>query len=118
MFLPGYLFLYTRLEEEKDLNLLTYMEDVYRILGDDCNGRELRGSDFAFAEWLLQNDGVIGISRIRHVGEKMEILSGPMRYFMKDIIKVDKHTKNAQVRMDFLGELREIWLAFDFVDGE
>lgn len=94
------------------------MEDAYRVLGNGCDARELWGSDLAFAEWLLQNDGIIGISRIRRTGEKIEILSGPMRYFMTDIVKVNKHTKNALARMDFLGEHREIWLAFDFVDED
>lgn len=112
IFLPGYLFLYT--EEELDFEMLLRIEDIYRILGDETNAHELQGSDRAFANWLLENNGVIGISRIRIVENKVQILSGPMKHFSKKILKLDKHTKNARIRMDFLGKASDIWLAFEF----
>jgi len=113
-FLPGYLFLYS--EEEMDFEMLLRIEDIYKILGDRINAHELQGSDKAFAKWLWKNDGVIGISRIRIIENKLKILSGPMQYFAKAVIKLDKHTRNARVRMDFLGKKSDIWLAFEFDD--
>lgn len=115
-FLPGYLFLYT--EEELDFEMLLRIEDVYKILGDEVSAHELQGSDKAFADWLWENDGVIGISKIRIVENKLQILSGPMQHFSRKILKLDKHTRNVRIRMDFLGKTSDIWLAFEFEDTE
>jgi len=115
-FLPGYLFVYAK--EPVDFEKLLRMDDIYRILGDDAQAHELQGSDRAFADWFLRNDGRIGISRIRIEGGKVQAISGPMQYFAKKLLKIDKHTKNALVRMDFLGTEREMWLAFEFEDEE
>lgn len=113
-FLPGYLFLYTK--DRIDFEALLRMENIYRILGDEASAHELQGSDRSFAEWLYRNDGLIGISRIQTNNGKIRILSGPMKYFAKQLLRLDKHTKNALVRMDFLGTTRDMWLAFEFDD--
>ena len=114
VFLPGYLFLYT--EEPLDLEHIRRMEDVYRVLGDADGMIELRGSDRAFARWLWENQGIIGISKLRIADGKLKIVSGPMQYFVESIVKLDKHTKNALVRMNFAGKTNEIWLAFEFAE--
>lgn len=113
-FLPGYLFLYTN--EEIDVHAIHRMDRVYKILGDGQRMTELTGRDKTFAEWIWKCNGEIGISRIRTSENGFEVISGPMGYFMKEIVKLDKHTKNALVRMDFLEEKKEIWLAFEFED--
>ena len=114
VFLPGYLFLYTK--EPFDFETMLRMDDIYKILGEESSAHELQSSDRAFAEWLLRNNGLIGISRIMNQNNKITVKSGPMKYFAKKIVKLDKHTKNALVRMDFLGTARDIWLAFEFDD--
>lgn len=114
VFLPGYLFLYA--EETIDFDMLLSLDDIYRILGNEAVAYELQGSDRAFAEWLLVNDGMIGMSVLRNKEGKITILSGPMKYFAKSIARIDKHTRNARVRMDFMGTVREMWLAFRFED--
>lgn len=116
IFLSGYLFLYTN--ELIAFDSLLRMDDVYRILGDEGNAHELQDGDRAFAEWLLRNDGLIGISRIANRNGRIAMRSGPMKYFSKRLVKLDKHTKNALVRTEFLGTVREMWLAFEFEDEE
>jgi len=112
--LPGYLFLYTN--EVLDVLAIHRMDKVFKLLGDGREIAELRGRDRIFAEWIWKNNGEIGISRIRTTKTGFEVLSGPLQYFLKEIVKLDKHTKNALVRMEFLEEAKEIWLAFDFED--
>lgn len=112
--LPGYLFLYT--DEEIDALSIHRMDKTYRILGDGREIAELRGRDRFFAEWIWKNGGEIGISRIRTSENGFEVVSGPLQHFLREIVRIDKHTKNALVRMDFLEEEKEIWLAFDFDD--
>ena len=114
VFLPGYLFLYSK--EEIDFDSLLRMDDIYRVLGDEDTAHELQDGDRSFAEWLLRNNGLIGISRITNRNNKITIKSGPMKYFAKKLLKLDKHTKNALVKMDFLGTTRDMWLAFEFDD--
>ena len=114
IFLPGYLFLYT--DEELDFDSFHRIHDIYKILGDEANGCELQRSDRAFARWLWMNKGIIGISLLQNHDGKIEILSGPMKYFAEDIIRINKHTKNALVKMRFMDKESEIWLAFEFKD--
>lgn len=116
VFLPGYLFLYSK--EKVDVDSLLRMDDIYRILGAEKLAYELQNSDRLFAEWLLKNNGLIGVSRITNRNNRITIHSGPMKYFAEKIVKLDKHTKNALVRMDFLGVTRDMWLAFEFDDEE
>lgn len=113
-FLPGYLFLYTN--EAVDVLAIHRMDKAFKLLGDGHRIAELQDRDRVFAEWIWKNDGEIGISRIRITDTGFEVRSGPLKHFLKKIVKLDKHTKNALVRMDFLEEAREIWLAFDFED--
>ena len=113
-FLPGYLFLYTN--EEIDVLSIHRMDKAYKVLGDGHEIAELRGRDRVFAEWIWKNGGEIGISRLRIKEDGFEVVSGPLQHFLKEIVKIDKHTRNALVRMDFLEEQREIWLAFEFED--
>ena len=113
-FLPGYLFLYTN--EAIDVLAIHRMDKSYKILGDGREITELQGKDRVFAEWIWKNNGEIGISRIRTTKTGFEVFSGPLQHFLKEIVKLDKHTKNALVRMDLLEEAKEIWLAFDFED--
>jgi hypothetical protein len=113
-FLPGYLFLYSK--EEVEFESIQRIGDVYRFLSDSEGISELQGSDRAFAEWLWMNDGIVGISRISLENGDLRIHSGPMQHFAKDIVRLDKHTKNALVRMRFLDEEGDMWLAFEFDD--
>lgn len=114
VFLPGYLFLYTN--EELCSGVTQKLGNVYRILGYGDEIAELSGYDRAFAEWLYINDGIVGISRIRVRDGNLSVSSGPMRFFLNKIIKIDKHTKNALARMSFQNRAVDFWLAFDFDD--
>lgn len=116
IFLPGYLFLYS--EEPLAFEELLRNEDIFRILGSEETAHELQEGDKAFAEWLLKNDGVIGMSRIRMRDGRIHAMTGPMQYFARQVIRMNKHTRNALVRMDFYGTEREIWLAFEFDDEQ
>lgn len=114
IFLPGYLFLYTN--EEIRFDIIQKISNVYRILGDRNEICELSGYDRSFAEWLYLNDGIVGISRIRVSNGNLSVSSGPMRYFLNKIIRIDKHTKNALARIHLYDRVIDLWLAFDFDD--
>ena len=114
IFLPGYLFLYTN--EKLSFDTIQKINNVYRILGAQNEICELNGYDRSFAEWLYLNDGIVGISRIRVSNGILSVSSGPMRFFLKKIVRIDKHTKNALTRISFQNREVDLWLAFDFDD--
>lgn len=115
VFLPGYLFLYTN--EELRFDTIQKISNVYHILGDRNEICELSGYDRSFAEWLYLNDGIIGISRIRVSNGNLSVRSGPMRFFLSKIVRIDKHTKNAVARISLQNREIDLWLAFDFDDA-
>lgn len=114
IFLPGYLFLYAN--ERIDTKLYNRLSNLYKVLATDDRIVELQGSDKAFARWLYIHNGIIGISKLRFENGILRSIKGPMEYFAKEILRIDKHTRNAMVRMDFQGKQTDMWLAFEFED--
>lgn len=111
--LPGY-FLYAN--ERIDTKLYNRLSNLYKVLATDDKIVELQGSDKAFAHWLYIHNGIIGISKLRFENGILKSIKGPMEYFAKKILKIDKHTCNAMVRMDFQGRQTDKWPAFEFAD--
>ena len=61
------------------------MDDICRVQGDEDTAHELQNSDRSFAEWLLRNNGLIGISRITNRNNKISIKSGPMKTLRRSL---------------------------------
>ena len=115
-FMQGYVFLYADSPIERD-TLRKFM-NAYRLLdyyeGDTA---ELHGGDLEFAKWIYENDGIIGISTVRTEKGATKVLSGPMLRLADSVVRFDKHTRNALVRISFLDRTAELWLPFAF-EGE
>lgn len=107
-YLPGYVFVYT----SRDVAELFHTEGVIRVLDDG----PLTGNDLAFAMMLYEKDGVIGSVKVRSVGDRLTLASGPMKGYEGQIVRVDRHQTRLQLKFDFDGLARCVWVGYDVVE--
>ncbi len=89
--------------------------DVCKFLDYHAGVRELLGSDFNYADWILRYNGRIGQSIILQEGERIKVLEGPLKDCEGRIIKLDKRKKRAWVEFTFDGQKRRVSLMVDNV---
>ena len=79
----------------------------------------LRGSDKAFAEWIVDNNGHITSSKIRikktfNEGTQITVVSGPLKDLKGKIIKIYKDTK-VVVEIPFLDDVKRVNLPVEVI---
>lgn len=111
---PGYVFL-----EAEPGN-----EYIFRIRGDsaarlltsrDHNWR-LYGPDERFARWIFSLNGLISLSKAYREGDRVKVVSGPLKDLEGSILRVDKRNQSGQVALMFHNRLVKAWLGFEFVE--
>lgn len=117
--LPGYVFVYT--PSPVAVSTFYRCERLNRVLCYEQGNTEdigiLKGADYDFAAWVYENDGHIGISEAIQVGDKVEVVSGPLVAYQGNIVRINRKKHCALVKFYFGDVVREIWLAFDLLGG-
>ncbi len=112
---PGYVFMEVPANWELDqrfpkdgvVSVLTYPGGDWRLCGNDEK----------FARWLFSCDGTIQISKAYREGGRIRIISGPLKDFEGQILRVDKRNKSGQIALTFENKVVKIWLGFELVDS-
>ena len=117
MLLPGYVFISVP-RDDSGINLYNCarLPDVYRLLTDSEGHWALWGSDERFARWVINNRGIIGLSRAYKAGDKVRMLSGPLKEMEGNIIKIDRRGRNGLIEVTFDGHTKQFWLAFEYTE--
>lgn len=89
--------------------------DVIRVLSYEGDWR-LAGDDERFAKWLFRYDGLLGFSKAYREGERIRIISGPLKDMEGQIKRVDKRGHSGQVELQFNQKKILAWLGFEIVD--
>jgi transcription antitermination factor NusG len=111
--LPGYVFAFAT---EADEPALSVHPDVLRILQYADKHRALVGGDLAFARWIQDHGGTIGISKAYFdEGQRIVIASGPLSDYHGKILRIDKRKQRALVELDFAGRQQTVSLSFDYL---
>lgn len=114
--LPGYVFFRTR-DQAPPFYDIHYIHGVIRLLRGASGQWWLLDDDCRFAHWVFDNGGQIGLSKAAYsVGDKVRILSGPLKDYEGNLIKIDRRSRNGQIEIRFDERVWRIWLAFEFVD--
>ncbi|NLG25101.1 MAG: hypothetical protein GX558_07070 [Clostridiales bacterium] len=114
--LPGYLFLYA--DDTIDPQRVLRVPGTFQFLRYDDGGIDLRGDDRAFAQWLLAQGGVLGLSSALREGDRVVMIDGPLKELGGRILRVDKRKRIAQVAIRAAQAERHIWLSFDWLKAE
>lgn len=112
--LPSYVFF----EASSDIvpTMMFAGADVIRILTSGDGSWQLWGSDEQFVRWLFQYNGLIGFSKACREGDRIRILSGPLKDLEGYIKRVDKRGRSGQVSLNFNGRSTLVWLGFELIE--
>ena len=105
--LPGYVFLYA----EEPLAAAFWLPGIIRWLGSGF----LKGEDAAFAEMILEKDGVLGIVKVAEVGDRCVISDPHWEGMTGTITKIDRGRKRCCVEFTFDAVKWTVWLGYEMV---
>lgn len=112
---PGYVFFYTEAENAVFPDI-GHMSGVIRLLQGQEGQWTLSGQDFEFASWVFKQGGLIGLSKVYRENDKVKVLSGPLKDYEGNILKIDGRSRNALVEFRFDERIWKVWMAFEWLD--
>ena len=112
--IKGYVFIYV--PKGYDIRYIRSDNNPYRILKWQLELGKLFGDDYRYSEWVLQQDGLIGVSKAVKVNEKVKIVDGPLADFEGYIVKYSKRNRNCLVEVNFMNQAIRTWLPFEWTD--
>ena len=111
--LPSYVFFKAPSSMEPSIEFP--MQNVIRVLSMDSGIWQLQGEDERFVRWIFQYDGLLGFSKAYKEGDRIRIISGPLKDMEGKIRRVDKRGMSGQVILSFYGKDVPVWLGFELV---
>ena len=112
--MPGYIFLFSN--EKMEPARVRKLDGVLKVLQYDEGQYALTEEDERLARWLAQYDGSIGISQAIQVGDRIQVVEGPMKDNIGKILTVNKHKRCAKVEFQFTGTVFNVWMDFDWLE--
>ena len=112
--IKGYVFIYT--PKNYDIRLIRTDNNPYKILKWQLEYGKLFGDDYRYSDWVLRQDGLIGISKAIRVNEKVKIVDGPLAQLEGYIIEYSKRNRNCCVELTFMNQTIRTWLPFEWTD--
>ena len=111
---PGYVFL--EAEPGNEYIFRIRGGSAARLLTAQDHQWQLYGPDERFARWIFSLDGLISLSKAYREGDRVKVISGPLKDLEGSILRVDKRNQNGQVALMFQNRLVKTWLGFEFVE--
>jgi len=112
--LGGYVFVYMPFDQDPK-EVLVFDQIPYRILGKKDQLGKLTGEDYQYSKWVLDNNGLIGMSLAVRLNDKVQIISGPLKSLEGKIVEYSKKNRNCKVEIEFAGQVVDSWLPFEWV---
>lgn len=111
---PGYVFF--EAPEAVEPYVSFPRENVIRVLTREDGSWHLMGEDEHFARWLFSYGGFLSFSKAYQEGDRIRILSGPLKDLEGSLRKIDRRGRSGQVDLNFNGRQMRVWLGFELVD--
>ena len=112
--IKGYVFIYT--PKNYDIRYVRSDNNPFKILNWKMELGKLFGDDYEYALWVLQQDGLIGVSKAVRINEKVKIVDGPLAELEGYIIKYSPRNRNCLVELTFMNRTITTWLPFEWTD--
>lgn len=111
---PGYVFFVTEKVEEL-FRELKKLPEFTKILGDGMEFIPLKQKERIFLQELGDKEHLIKMSEGYIVGDKVIIISGPMKEIEGEIIYIDRHKRLAIVRLEMFGRQMNVKMGVEIV---
>lgn len=92
--------------KDEIISILTYTDGDWRLFGNDED----------YARWVFRNNGLLGLSHAYQVGDRIQIIDGPLKDLEGQISRIDRRNRGGQVTLTFGGNTFKVWLGFDIVE--
>jgi len=112
--IKGYVFVYTPLD--LDIKYIKSDNNPFRILKKELETGKLFGDDYLYAKWLLNQNGMIGLSKAVKINSKVKIIDGPLKELEGYIVSYSPRNRNCQVEIKFMNQTIKTWLPFEYTD--
>ena len=114
LLIRNYVFIY--LPKDYDVKDIRTNSCSFRILKWKIDNGKLYGDDYAYAKWVLEQNGLIGVSKAIKVNEKVKIVAGPLQELEGFIVEYSKRNRNCCVELEFMNQKIRTWLPFEWTD--
>ena len=111
---PGYVIF--QAQSDLQVSRLLSVASAYRILKYSDDDWHLKNNDLAFAQWVFQNQGEIGVSVVFMESDRILVIEGPLKAVQGQILRIDKRNRNALVSLGMNRQVFKVWLAFEWMD--
>jgi len=111
--ISGYVFFENNCEP--DWEIICNNKYIYYPLQYMDKSKNLRENDLNFIKWLNKNNGKIEISKVKSIGNKIQIIEGPLKELEGKIVKINKKQKCVCVGIEGEGIRNTIWLSYEMV---
>ena len=103
----GYVEKDTSIDFLQEIGSLLYLEDA------DEEGK-LSGQNYEYARWVLEINGLLGISTAVLENGLTKITGGPLLKMKDHIKKYDRRNRNCFISIDVTGIKIETWMPFEW----
>lgn len=112
--LPGYVF-FASADRSLGTQELFRVPGIIRVLRGQERDWPLVGSDRTFAKMVMDLGGVIAMSQAYKEGDRVCVLSGPLKDLEGNITRIDRRSRNGQIELKFDNRTWKVWLAFEYI---
>ena len=114
LLLPGYVMfqapewtdVFNLIPEDDTISILTYSDGDWRLYG----------TDEEYAKWIFRYDGLISLSKAYKIGDRIQIVDGPLKDMEGLITRIDRRNQSGQVTLTLGGKQRKVWLGFKIIE--
>lgn len=111
---PGYVFL--EADPGNEYVFRIPWDGALRLLTSSNRSWQLYGYDERFARWIFSLNGLISLSEAYKEGDRVKIISGPLKDLEGYILRVDMRNQSGQIALMFNNRLVKTWLGFELVE--
>lgn len=112
--ISSYIFVF--MLKNKDIFKIQTSRFHYRILSKDADSGKLVGKDLEYANWVLNIDGLIGVSDAIKINGKVKIINGPLKQLEGNIVEYSSRSRNCLIEIQFMSQTIRTWLPFAYID--
>ena len=114
---PGYVFLRSQSLNADEIGRLTDLDYVIRLLRYDTGQYALTEEDAGLISRLWQNNGVLEVSQAWREGNRIRIISGPLKDLEARILQVNLKRNSVAVRLGEGSILGKIWCSIEMIEN-
>jgi transcriptional antiterminator NusG len=114
---PGYILVQTKLNDEVYLNI-KHIPHLIKVLGYETNYSPIDETEIAIILKLINNEGVIDYSKVLIENSMVHVKDGPLKGLEGLIVRLNKHTHRAKIKLNFMGEQRVIEVGIEMLEAK